>query len=37
MQKKEISGGYVKFEILTAVTMKNAVLWDVMPCGSSKN
>jgi hypothetical protein len=22
------------FEVFTAVTMKNAVFWDVMPCGS---
>jgi hypothetical protein len=25
---------YVRFEVLTAVTMKNVVFWDVMPCGS---
>jgi hypothetical protein len=25
---------YVTFEVLTAVTMKNAVFWDVTPCGS---
>jgi hypothetical protein len=23
----------VRFELFTAVTMKNAVLWDVTPCG----
>jgi hypothetical protein len=23
---------YVRFEVSTAVTMKNAVLWDVAPC-----
>jgi hypothetical protein len=23
---------YVKFEAFTAVTMKNAVFWDVAPC-----
>jgi cytidine deaminase len=28
---------YVKFEVFTAVTMKNGVLWDVTPCGSCKN
>jgi hypothetical protein len=28
---------YVRFEVLTAVTMKNAVFWDVTPCGSCKN
>jgi hypothetical protein len=27
----------VKFEVSTAVTMKNAVFWDVTPCGSCKN
>jgi hypothetical protein len=25
---------YVRFDIFTAVTMKNAVFWDVTPCGS---
>jgi hypothetical protein len=25
---------YVRFEVFTAVTMKNGVFWDVMPCGS---
>jgi hypothetical protein len=28
---------FVRFEVFMAVTMKNAVFWDVMPCGSSKN
>jgi hypothetical protein len=23
---------YVRFEVLMAVTMKNAVFWDVVPC-----
>jgi hypothetical protein len=27
----------VRFEVFTAVTMKNAVFWDVMPCCSCKN
>jgi hypothetical protein len=27
----------VRFEVFTAVTMKNAVFWDVMPCGSRKS
>jgi hypothetical protein len=27
----------VRFEVSTAVTMKNGVFWDVMPCGSCKN
>jgi hypothetical protein len=28
---------YVRFEVFTAVTMKNAVFWDVTPCDSCKN
>jgi hypothetical protein len=28
---------YVRFEVFTAVTMKNGVVWVVMPCGSCKN
>jgi hypothetical protein len=28
---------YVRFEIFTAVTMKNAVYWDVTPCGSCRD
>jgi hypothetical protein len=28
---------YVRFEVFTAVSMKNGVFWDVTPCGSSKN
>jgi hypothetical protein len=28
---------YVRFEVFTAVTMKNVVFWDIMPCGSCKN
>jgi hypothetical protein len=27
----------VRFEVFTAVAMKNGVLWDVTPCGSCKN
>jgi hypothetical protein len=27
----------VRFEVFTAVTMKNGVFWDVTPCCSSKN
>jgi membrane carboxypeptidase/penicillin-binding protein len=27
----------VRFEVFTAVTMKNAVFWDVTPCGSCEN
>jgi hypothetical protein len=28
---------FVIFAVFTAVTMKNAVFWDVTPCGSFKN
>jgi hypothetical protein len=28
--------GDVRFEVFTAVTMKNAVFWDVTQCGSFK-
>jgi hypothetical protein len=28
---------YVRFEVFTAVTMKNGVFWNVTPCGSCKN
>jgi hypothetical protein len=27
----------VRFEVFTAVSMKNCVFWDVTPCGSCKN
>jgi hypothetical protein len=27
---------YVVFEVFTAATMKNAVFWEVTPCGSCK-
>jgi hypothetical protein len=27
---------HVRFEVSTAVTMKNGVFWDVTPCGSCK-
>jgi hypothetical protein len=27
---------YVRFEVCMEVTMKNAIFWDVMPCGSSE-
>jgi hypothetical protein len=33
MQKRIV----VRFEVFTAVTMKNGVFWDVMPHGSCKN
>jgi hypothetical protein len=28
---------YLRFEVFTAVTMKNAVICDVTPCGCCKN
>jgi hypothetical protein len=28
---------YVRFEVFPAVTKKNAISWDVTPCGSCKN
>jgi hypothetical protein len=28
---------YVRFEVFTAVNMKNGVFWVVTPCGSCKN
>jgi hypothetical protein len=28
---------YVRFEVFTAVTMENAVFWDVTPCGILRN
>jgi hypothetical protein len=28
---------YVRFEVFTAVTVKNAVSWDMTSCGSCKN
>jgi hypothetical protein len=34
---KLISEESIGFEVFTAVTMKNAVFWDVSPCGSYKN
>jgi hypothetical protein len=33
----EIKFCYVRFEVFTAVTMKNGVFWVVSPCGSCKN
>jgi hypothetical protein len=30
-------GKVVRFEVFTAVTMKNGVFWVVTPCGSCKN
>jgi hypothetical protein len=28
---------YVRFDVFTAVTMKNGVFWDFTSCGSCKN
>jgi hypothetical protein len=27
----------IRYEVFTVVAMKNAVFWDVVPCGSCKN
>jgi hypothetical protein len=35
LHEEEIN--YVRFEVFTAVTMKNGEFWNVMPCGSCKN
>jgi hypothetical protein len=32
-----VYNGYVRFEVFTAVIMKNGVFWDVTPCGSCKS
>jgi hypothetical protein len=37
MSSLHIEGNYVRFEVSTAVTVKNCVFWDVTPCGSFKN
>jgi hypothetical protein len=31
------TANFVRFEVSTAVTMKNGVFWDVTPCASFKN
>jgi hypothetical protein len=28
---------FVRFEVFTAVSMKNGVFWDITPCGYCKN
>jgi hypothetical protein len=33
----EPTGICVRFEVFTAVTMKNAIVWDVTPCDCRKN
>jgi hypothetical protein len=37
MGQKKTEAFFVRFEVFTAVTMKNGVFWDVTPCGSCKN
>jgi hypothetical protein len=42
LKKKDGCGGlfkiwFVRFEVFTAMTMKNAVLWNATPCGSCRN
>jgi hypothetical protein len=37
LTRKSITYKYVRFEVFTAVSMKNCVFWDVTPCGSCKN
>jgi hypothetical protein len=32
MQNLKITDTYVGFAVLTAVVMKNTILWDIMPC-----
>jgi hypothetical protein len=34
--RTEICLHKVRFEVFTAVTVKDGVFWDVMPCGSCK-
>jgi hypothetical protein len=33
----DLFSSLVRFEVFTAVTMKNGVFWDDTPCGSHKN
>jgi hypothetical protein len=37
LQSQVNSLHFVRFEVLTVVTMKNGVFWVVKPCGSCKN
>jgi hypothetical protein len=30
-------GSYVRFEVFTAVAMKNGVFWNITPCGSCRH
>jgi hypothetical protein len=36
-QNGSLVQSHVRFEVITVVTMKNAVYWDVTSCGSCKN
>jgi hypothetical protein len=36
LTKKKI-GLYIRFKVITALTMKKVVFWDATPCGSCKN
>jgi hypothetical protein len=36
-QKNENAFKFVGFGVFTPVAMKNAIFWDVTPCGSCKN
>jgi hypothetical protein len=35
--EEELYKCYVRFEVFTAVTIKNGVFWDITLCGSCKN
>jgi hypothetical protein len=37
MQRPLDLDGFIRFEVFTAVTMKNVVFWDIMLCGCCKN
>jgi hypothetical protein len=32
-----VCSSYARYEVFTAVAMKNVVVWDVTPCGCCKN
>jgi hypothetical protein len=35
--ESKVGNDFERFEVFMAVTLKNAVFWDVTPCGSCKN
>jgi hypothetical protein len=37
LDDEKLHNCYVRYEVLTAVTMKNGVFWDVTPRGSCRN